>query len=290
MPAPSAVSHPATPVGIAAWVHCHNCDYPLIGLPSDGRCPECGTPASESTQPSVLRQLPPECVVKLHRSTGAMGFALVASTLSLLALAIGWEVLCLTGPVLILAAGLTVMWTDLPARRVTAAVELAAHTFATSIFVIPLLVPFLAAVASGVNSVVSSGLPYYDEDDWVVLALGRFFIGLAAGMVPFFLVRPVSTYARLIGEVLGDHPGPVTPRRIGSIRSNVRLVQVVGAATGIAAAVERSLAPGTIAFVLALVAVSPLPIVVGQMLLILRDARRILGRARAEQRRRAQSS
>ncbi len=50
--------------GASSLLRCLTCGYDLRGLPSDGRCPECGRPVGESADP-WRRNLPPAVVKRL---------------------------------------------------------------------------------------------------------------------------------------------------------------------------------------------------------------------------------
>lgn len=61
---PGPVPHPAAQVG--ADRVCIRCSYNLRGLPTDGRCPECGTPVADSLRGDYLAFAAPEHLASIR--------------------------------------------------------------------------------------------------------------------------------------------------------------------------------------------------------------------------------
>src|SRR5689334_8003695 len=62
---PPPVPRVPRPTAIAPNTPCRSCGYDLYGLPTDGRCPECGTLVALSTGSDYLRYSNPKWVRRL---------------------------------------------------------------------------------------------------------------------------------------------------------------------------------------------------------------------------------
>lgn len=65
---PGPAPHPASQVG--ADRACIRCSYNLRGLPTDGRCPECGTPVADSLRGDYLAFAAPEHLASIRAGLG----------------------------------------------------------------------------------------------------------------------------------------------------------------------------------------------------------------------------
>jgi len=81
---PTRQDSPGPAPRIAQSVLCRGCGYELFGLPMDGVCPECGTPAARSMGPDLLIYSAPDFVEKLHRGVLIVLTTLIVSILLVL--------------------------------------------------------------------------------------------------------------------------------------------------------------------------------------------------------------
>src|SRR4051812_34970917 len=83
---PASASASASGLTVAFDTPCRHCMYSLRALPTDGRCPECGTPVAESIGDHILARCAP---AEIRRAAGAMRFVLWATLAFVAAAAMG---------------------------------------------------------------------------------------------------------------------------------------------------------------------------------------------------------
>lgn len=101
--ADAILAPPTQPTGagvIDTSVLCITCGYDLVGLTNDDQCPECGTPAANSTRGTMLIHSSPEHTARLHKGVFIIQAAIITAIIATVLLLIVGLAVAFTSAVL----------------------------------------------------------------------------------------------------------------------------------------------------------------------------------------------